>query len=251
MTAIDNLTKADIISGTLPLNDLLDNSLYYPSCEFDGAIVKHYSKKIQSFIYCDYATGEDVFMNHLHDFRGYDLVGNRSLRQDELIPDGWQMQTPPHFNIEEYGKLDKKQLTKPFAHWAVYERSASFNESHGPKRFSLIYIGGEGVASYQALYWSNKKTAKVLAIIQPGTGFGLNWTDFRSKDGPLAWVVLNNKNGTPDTIIYGGMSGYTGQNDRWYEDFTWEQYRMTETIMPYRTNTDKVTIWAKLQCEKK
>ncbi|MCK9204528.1 MAG: hypothetical protein M0P58_08875 [Bacteroidales bacterium] len=241
---MEKLTKTDIVNGPFPLTNLLNNSLYYPACGFDGNIIRRYSKKIQSFIFCDYATGEDAFMCHLHDFPGYDVFGNRSLKQDELIPNGWQMQIPPHFNIEEYEKY-KDILKKPFAHWAVYERLATFDDNHGPKRFSLIYIGGEGVATYQALYWSNKKTAKVLAIIQPGTGFGFNWTDFRSKEGPLAWVVLNNKYGTPDAIIYGGMSGYPGQNEGCYEDFTWEQYRKTETIMPYRTQTDKVTIWVK------
>ena len=176
-------------------------------------------------------------MNHLHDFRGYDVVGDRSLRQDELIPGDWKRQSSPHLNIED--------LKKPFAHWAVYERLAAFNDNHGPKRFSLIYIGGEGIATYQALYWSNKKTATAIAIIQPGKGFGLNLTDFRSKEGPLAWVILNNPYGMPGTIINGGMSNYPGQNEGKYEDLNWEQYRMTNIINPYRTNTDKVTIWVK------
>jgi hypothetical protein len=127
MTLIDNLTKADILSGQFPLIDLLDNSLYYPSCGFDGAIVKHYSK----------------------------------------------------------------------------------------------------------------------TIIAPGTGFGFNWTNFLSKDGPLAWVVLNNQYGIPGTIIYGGYCGYPSQNERRYEDFTWKEYQMNGTINPYRTQTDKVTIWGK------
>ncbi len=37
------------------------------------------------------------------------------------------------------------------------------------------------VATHQALFWTNRKSAKALAIIQPGAGFGLKWTDFRDK----------------------------------------------------------------------
>ncbi|MCF8227153.1 MAG: hypothetical protein K9J30_14850 [Bacteroidales bacterium] len=97
---------------------------------------------------------------------------------------------------------------------------------HGPKRFSLLYLGGEGVASYQALYWTNQMKPKALAIIQPGTGFGLNWTDFRDENRDLGWVVRNNPSGEPDIIYYGGYgSGYN--------DFAWNGYSETRIIHHY------------------
>lgn len=149
------------------------------------------------------------------------------------------MQEPPNFDIKSYYQ-HKDAFKKPFGHWAIFERLENFDANHGPKRFSLIYIGGEGVATYQALYWSNKITAKALAIIHTGTGFGRNWTDFRSRNGALAWVVMNNLFGTPDTIFYGGS-----RND--YDDFNWNEFQFERTIRPYYsgTQTGKVTIWKK------
>jgi len=243
MTKIDNLTKEEVISGKLPLMGLLEHSFYYPSCGFDGGIIKYYSKHIQSFIYSDYATGEDEFINQLDTFYGYQLLGHRSVQKEELIPQGWQMKIPPHFNIREYYKY-KDAFKKPFAHWAVYDRLEKFDDNHGPKKFSLLYIGGEGVATYQALYWANKKTAKVLAIIQPGTGFGLNWTDFRDRNSALAWVIMNNLYGTPDTIFYGGIGDG-------YDDFNWKEYQFEEKIRPYyggkvsdkHEPSGEVTVW--------
>lgn len=243
MTKIDYLTKEEIISGKLPLIELLDNSFYYPSCGFDGGIIKHYSKHIQSFIYCDYATGEERLMGLLDNFHGYQITGHRSVKEEELIPQGWQMQPPPHFDIEKYYQY-RDVFENPFAHWAVYERLERYDYKFGPKKFSLLYIGGEGVATYQALYWANKKTAKAVAIIQPGTGFGFNWTDFRDKNGALAWVILNNRNGIPDTIFYGG------QGDE-YNDFNWNEYQYEDIIRRYyegrvsdnRKSSGEVTIW--------
>lgn len=102
----------------------------------------------------------------------------------------------------------------------------------------MLYIGGEGVATYQALYWANKKTAKAVAIIQPGTGFGFNWTDFRDRKGAFAWVVLQNEYGTPDTIFYGGIN-------EGYDDFNWKDYQFEERIQPYYSGqqSGEVTIW--------
>lgn len=72
---------------------------------------------------------------------------------------------------------------------------------HGPVRFSLLFIGGEGVATYQALYWSNKTTAKAVAIIHPGTGSGFNWTNFLDGEKALGYTVTKNPYGQPDSMI--------------------------------------------------
>lgn len=237
---MNKLTKEAILNQPLPLNDLLENSLYYPASGFDGDIVKHASKNIQSFIFCNYAISEKELLSQLNTFRGYSIVGNRSLKKEELIPSGWTMNTPPSFNPAVYLK-HSQNIKESFGHWAVYERLENFDESPGPKRFSLLYIGGEGVATYQALYWTNQKTAKALAIVQPGTGFGHNWTDFRKEEDALGWVVLNNQHGTPDTIYYGGIgSGY--------DDLNWIDYQIQESIEPYYGGlrpSGKATVWKK------
>jgi hypothetical protein len=222
----------------LPLNELLDNSFYYPSSHFDGGVIKYYSKEIQSFIYCDYGVGKNNLLNELDTFYGYNIVGSRPVKKEELIPSGWKMEIPPNIDMQRY-YMHKNFIKSPFAYWAVYERKPEFDKNHGRKRFSLLYIGGEGVATYQALYWANKKSAKALAIIKPGHGFGGNWANFERQDGPLGWVVLNNKSGQPDIIFYLG------------DNLDWEGFKLIETISPYYFGADndheppsgEVTIW--------
>lgn len=220
MNILNEVTVDNMQEITFPINELLDNSCYYPSSGFDGSVVKHLGNQIQSYFYCDYATGEPALQDHLNRFRGYQLVGQRSLMQQELIPHGWQMELPPNIDMQEYSRY-RNVMKTPFATWAVFERLPSFDELHGPNRFSLVYIGGEGVATYQALYWANKKTAKAIAIIRPGTGFGFNWTDFRKPNSPFAWVVLNNQFGKPDMILSNT------------ENLEWPNFKCASTIQDY------------------
>jgi hypothetical protein len=241
MSKFDSITEQEIENGVFPLQEILDNSFYYPSSGFDGGIIKdcntkRRSLKIVSFIYCDYATGELAFNDAQNTFLGYKILGSRNVEKSELTPNGWQPQFPPNFNLQTYQKY--KDDWKSFAKWIIYERDENHGEDHGPKRFSLLYIGGEGVATYQALYWSNNATAKALAIIQPGTGFGLNWTDFTDRNGSLAWVVNNNPNGKPKIIYYGGI----GQG---YDDFEWNDFEKVKNISPYYDSTGEVGIWKK------
>jgi hypothetical protein len=237
---IDNLSQTEI-----PIKDILKDSCYYPSCGFDGQIVKYLSKEVQSFIYCDYGISEKEFLEQIDTFYGYKIISKRKVEEKDLTPDSWKPIFPPHLKLNEYYKY-KEYIKKPYSYWIVYERLPEFDENHGAKRFSLLFICGEGVATYQALYWTHKLTAKVLAIIQPGTGFGLNWTDFYNENGALYWVIQNNPSGTPEFIYYGGV----GQS---YDDLKWDNYTKIKTIKPYYSSHEsldkkthgKVTVWVK------
>ncbi len=229
MNWLAELTAETIEHGPLPLKQLLENSLYYPSAGFDGGVIKDCNtigseNQITSFIYCDYAVGEQAFLDQRDSFLGYACMGSRRVSLNELVPHTWSPVSPPKFNLNEYTQY--QDSWSPFVQWAVYERLPSKDRSYGPDRFSLLYVGGEGVASYQALYWSNKQRPKALAIIQPGHAFGLNWTDFTQKSGPLHWVVTNNPDGVPPIVYYGGA----GVD---YTDFPWREYIAQRKISPY------------------
>ena len=95
-------------------------------------------------------------------------------------------------------------IRSPFATWYVFDRDDGLDENHGPQRFSVVYLCADGVAAYQALYRQNHTAPEVLAIIQPGHGFGLNYTDFTDPKGFLAWTVLEgNGSHIPDFLVCG------------------------------------------------
>jgi len=68
------------------------------------------------------------------------------------------------------------------------------------------------VAAYQALYWQNHTAPVVLAIIQPGHGFGGNYTDFTDPNGFFAWVILKgNGQHLPEYLVFGGLGEHDTQ----------------------------------------
>jgi hypothetical protein len=175
--------------GELPIQSVLEGSVYYPACGVDGDPIKYLGGNFHSFVYVDYGVGRRALQDELETFRGYRVFAARPVREQELVPQGWTPRFPQGYVPQRSPPTN--WIKQPYAEWIIYERLGSFPESHGPPRFSLLYIGGDGAASYQALYHGNNATPAVVAVIRPGTGFGGNWTDFRSRHDILAWSVLD------------------------------------------------------------
>ncbi len=214
-----------------PIASLLTYSIYYPASGFDGSIVKHYASTCSNFVYCDYGVKEDEFLKQIETFSGYDVLTYRPITQAELVPAGWQPTIPAHLlvNYDKYaGMLADKP---PFAYWVACQRKSGYDDEHGPLQFNLLFICGEGVATYQALYWSNRLTAKVVAVVRPGTGFGFNWTNFRDGQQALGYVVMKNPHGQPDYLI-----GELGQPLNWkcypnsVNDGSFERYTLEKNV---------------------
>jgi hypothetical protein len=244
MSYLDTLTAEEIESSPLPLVDILSNCFYYPASAFDGQLVKYAPNEIINFVYCDHSISQEGLLSNLQEspFYGYSTFASREVRKEELVPNGWQPELPPNFSLNDYSRI-KRDVKTPFAKWFVFQRKNDFNSNHGPFRFSLLYIGGEGVATFQALFWSSNVAPKALAIIQSGFGFGGNWTDFRKVDGELYWVAMNNPAGIPCKIYFGGNgNGYSNE-------FDWPGYVFERSINPYYSNSfGEVTVWTSETC---
>ena len=240
INALLKLSVSKIEQGSLPLKELLLDSLFYPASDIDGELIRycntHFSQLgICSFVYVDYYTGEERLLEHLNGFRGYHLLAHRRLSPGDVGADK-PMEIPEFIDPEEYCRYQKDW--KPFAHWAVLERDDEFGEEHGPKRFSLLFLGAEGVAAYAGLYLANKITPKGIAIIQPGHGFGLNWTNFFDWDAPLARTVKRGDS-LPEYFFYGGLC-----RDG-YNDCPWPGYKQMDRVDNYYSPTldSSMTVW--------
>ena len=110
---------------------------------------------------------------------------------------------PPNEEDGNWGGLEW-DLGAPFAVWSVHQRNAGLGNDHGPERFSLLYVCGDGVAAFQALYHGHRCRPRVVAIIQPGTGFGGNWTDFEDPARIFCRSVLGNPSGAPEYLLCEG-----------------------------------------------
>ena len=223
----------------LNLQQILTDSLYYPACDIDGGVIKYCNEHygvlgINSYVYADYGIEEKRLKDNLDSFYGYYLTKSCPVSVDNLGFDLSQL-------IPECSDEDKERIEfwrqKPFARYAVFERDFGYGQEIGPDGFSLLYLGAEGITVYENLYLANGIVPKAMAIIQPGTAFGGNWTDYRDPDAPLAVSVMKGKT-MPNFFFYGGYGYFS------YDDFMWPGYRQIDAIDNYYRETDgRVTVW--------
>ena len=108
---------------------------------------------------------------------------------------------------------------EPYCSWSIFQRGEDVPSIHGPPRFSLLYLCADGVAAFQALYYANSASPKAVAVIQPGTAFGGNWTDFENPSGIFADTVLGNPQGRPQILLNKG-TGYSFQEHCCWPSYT-------------------------------
>ena len=229
----DFLDPVVLTSGNLPLDSLLENSAYYPACRYDGDLIRLFNKilkdkGIRSFIYCDYEANEDqVVRKAKQNMRGYNVLAHRSVGISEFA--GSNMDSRCFLPVNRCGKV--KSGRSFFCHWFIFERDDSFNETHGPERFSLMYICAEGVTAYEILYSYREIAPKCVAIIQPGEGLGGNWTDFHKVGAPLYQALKSNPAGLPEMIVNGG--NWERDWNRGYDNLSWEEYQAGDCVNDY------------------
>jgi len=215
---LSNITQENIASFP-PINELLVDSLYYPSSAFDGDPVAYLSANIYSFIYVDYGFTVDDLEDNLNNegFLGYHIIQTVDVTEAELVPNGWT----PILPTAQDGEPNKFEnwIKAPFAKWLVFQRNAGLDDHHGAERFSLLYLCAEAISAFQALYLSNHCSPLAVAVIQPGHGFGCNWTNFTDPNQIFARTVLGNPSGKPKYLLYGGY----GDIEK-YRESCWPQY---------------------------
>ena len=130
-------------------------TIYYPGSGDDGQPVKlcALSHVAHAFVYVDLEYRWNTLAERLahpeYGFSGYEPVHHEDVSQNQLRPGGWTR----HVEREdvERSKSFRDFFAKPFARFAVLERQGD-DEDHGPKRIAILFICGDGFASFDALY---------------------------------------------------------------------------------------------------
>ena len=218
---INQLTKSSIETEAIPVKDLLANSVYYPACYDDGAPVKFFNERfaeygIQSYVYVDYGMKAETLSAIQDGFRHYHIFAERELKESDLISHKWNPERyRQHLSAQEIADMQDTfkfygiNPSNAFGRWIVYERDADANVNVGPEKFSLIYIAGDGAATYAALYLENKIAPKALTIIRPGGSCGGNYTSYFAPDKVFLKVV-NSGTAKPEYVL-------TDDNTKFYD----------------------------------
>lgn len=232
-TPLPEWLRAVTETSHFPVNDILNHSVFYPACGFDGRPIKHLAGFRYSFVYvdCNVQLGE---LNHrINTFKGYELAFRKPLKLEQICSRPYAPVLPmPEDEVRNVPQCSEMV----FAEWMIYDRLPEFPETHGPERFSLLYVGGEGVETFQSLYFSNRCVPSVVVMIKCD-GFSGNWTEFLNPSQIFARSVMTNPAGRPEYVLAENLDDLP----------TWPWYsELIATITSFSSNNNyhqKLRLW--------
>lgn len=169
---------------------LKSRTVFYPGAGRDGHpfTVFGASHAAHCFVYADYGITKESILSSLapdsaHKLQGYKLAVQQDLTVHALAPSGWR----PHVDIVELPESSKDWIkhymstngVKPYGLLCIFDRENRYTDAHGPERLALIYLGADGIATYDALYCQPSCLAPYGLLLQDH-GFGGNYDKFGS-----------------------------------------------------------------------
>lgn len=172
----------------LKSKEFLSSSLFYPASGTDGQPIKLLGKNYNHFVYVDYGTSEEFFLEELNSgFNGY----NPSITKIEFetffhlsTGEDWLMEITPQHS----GKRLNSNAN-PFVYFVELTRDQNLDDNHGPEKIELLFCGAEAVFVFKRLYVDNKTQPAAIAVIQQGFGFGGGWTRFDNPESEFGRLV--------------------------------------------------------------
>lgn len=176
-------------------------TLYYPGSGTDGHPIAVFNQEhaIHCAIYADYGLSLSALKKEIysanHGFRGYHIIIEHELTQQDLRPGHWQLHVSKH---EVRGSWISPDF-KPYALFVVFQRDEGLGEQHGAERLAVIFLGADGIATYDALFCQRDSGPPPFILVLQDHGFGGNYTRF-GKGGLLH--ELAKRTGTfPDHVF--------------------------------------------------
>ena len=107
------------------------------------------------------------------------------VEESVLCPGGWT----PHIQPSELKEgANRFANVRPFGLYVVLKRDEDHDDSHGPERFAVLFVGGDGHATYDALYCQDDGTPPPFLLVVQDHGFGGNYDRFGA-DGRLEKIA--------------------------------------------------------------
>ena len=181
-------------------------TVYYPGSRTDGNPLEVFGKSHSAhcFVYCDNSMSERGVRDQLeHETqrghpKGYRQIVGTHVLKSEITPHHLIF----HFQVkpEELDWATRQPLGGSFVYWAVLEREESYDDDHGPKRLSILHVGGEGIATFDALFCQRGNNPP-FAILLQDHGYGGNWTKFGGPDSPLLKICTEHCRRFPKWLL--------------------------------------------------
>lgn len=181
--------------------------LYYPGSGTDGRPIKYFGRAhaTHCFVYVDYwVPQKEVFdqlskrENSKHP-EGYRLLESQLLDWCDITNKNEQSYPSTRDPVDFYAT---HRHEPPFVMWAVMERLDSYDDDHGPMRWSMLHIGHDAFASFDALFCQSGQNPPYAVMLDDANYVN---TQFGGKDS-LLWKMVNKRSEQPPKWILSGKN---------------------------------------------
>ena len=228
-TWLANYKKGDSIN----IDEVFSSHVvYYPGSGDDGQPIETCVQASCShvFLYVDYGiTRKDLENKLVHPgFRGYSILDTIEISEKDLAPKGWH----PHVNTWKKSLVNDKEPyslvnfvnyaikrrgraigEEPYSFMYIFERQEGLTDEHGAKRFAIIFLFADGIASYDELF-GNKNIPTPFLVVLQDHGSGGNYDKF-GKGGLMEKIAIKTDS-FPKLLIVGdntpAWNGYSNVN---------------------------------------
>lgn len=195
--------------------------VFYPGSGSDGHAVKLFgsTRAAHTFIYADYAVTREEILRDLKGrgdtpynapFSGYSVYDCMDLEIQDLVPTGWH----PHiFPKRAHQPTDGFQ---PYGTLVILSRKVGMSEAHGPEKMAILFLGADGIATYDALFCQESNRRAPFAMLIQDHGFGGFYASFGK--GGLLHELANTTNVWPEYLLIGDNT------------HAWPRYRLLEDV---------------------
>ncbi|MFN5962253.1 MAG: hypothetical protein ACK5CW_12300 [Verrucomicrobiota bacterium] len=184
----------------IAIRHFLEDALFYPCSDLDGAPVMLLAKHIPRFFYVDYLVEHEKLLKEARSpgFAGYQLADIKELEATSVFGISWEEIAAAA--TDSLRKIDFSWSPKDaFLTFLRFERSPGRPDLHGPPVIELLFARCEAIAMFRAVYTRQQIAPKCVAYIRPGLAFGRNYGDY-PKDLQLA--LCENPAGMPEFLLH-------------------------------------------------
>lgn len=188
--------------------------VFYPGAGFDGHAVEVFGSthSAHCFVYADYGidqTALELELGHeKYAFRGYSSLCRVSLTQRQLTPQNWTSHVRPG-EVPDY-HFAQATKERPYGFVEILARNPEFDEAHGAARLAILFLGADGVATYDALFCQDHSQPLYAALLQDH-GFGGGYTNFGR--GGLMETIAERTRHFPRLIVCPPGSQWAGYTE--------------------------------------
>jgi len=177
------------------IKEFLASAAFYPASRLDPRPVMELASKFSNFIYVDYSLGAKRVEGALSGsrFDGYRIAEIEDVEPEALLGFSWKDLPPPR-------RLVPEQMKKPFIKIARLKKCRNAGTNPGAEEIRILYICGEALVIYRALYHRRELAPACLVYVNPGIYEGGNYLDF---SGILAiWLLSDEERRLPEFLFH-------------------------------------------------